>query len=203
MSEKTPAPMPTADARAALDALLGRRVRATVTRPAGSSVQVITGTLIHDAVYAARDATVRYPAADVHVDDRNLVGVEEVDDPADAATIRDRIAKGISRYAAGPHHRGAVDAAMTEVAPVLAARDAAQARAARYRAESEQAWEVVVRCGHARSAAESQLAAVRSVLNVWEHRTHHGDSGPMDLLRDLQAVVSDRPATTKETPTDA
>jgi hypothetical protein len=96
MSETTPAPMPAADARQALDHLLGRRVRATVTRPAGPSVQVITGTLIHDALYAVRDATVRYPAADVHIDDRNLVAVEEVTGPP---TYRDGVRDALAAAA--------------------------------------------------------------------------------------------------------
>jgi hypothetical protein len=45
------------------------------------------------------------------------------------------------------------------------------------------------------TALEERLATVRSVLAVWEHRTHYGDSAVAPLLRDLQAVVSDRPAT--------
>jgi hypothetical protein len=149
---------------------------------------------------------------------------EEVEGPAEAAGLRDRIAA-----AARAHTPSTVDLSrwiaedvMDVVAPALSARDARireleitaerlqhdldVARAAADPQKIAAVGSLVARTtrfvridrddARARAAAlEERLAAVRSVLATWEHRVRYGDSAVAPLLRDLQAVVSDRPAT--------
>ncbi|MFF8768511.1 hypothetical protein ACF07Q_28685 [Nocardiopsis dassonvillei] len=88
-----PTPLPTPDARARLDALLGKQVCATVTRGLGHSVETIRGELAAEGnLYVARRATVRYPDADVHVDHMQLVAVDETEPSPETIADAVRIA---------------------------------------------------------------------------------------------------------------
>ncbi|MEV2277742.1 hypothetical protein AB0I72_19360 [Nocardiopsis sp. NPDC049922] len=70
--------LPTADARAALNALVGCRARVIVTRGPWGMTEVIEGELFsEEGLYGVHDAITRYPGVDVHVDHRHLVSVEE------------------------------------------------------------------------------------------------------------------------------
>lgn len=88
----TETPLPADQARNLLDALLGKKVRATVTHSVDGTPRIIEGTLTTEiGLYTVEDATVRYPGSTVHVDNRNLLAVEEIAPPPasidDAAQI--------------------------------------------------------------------------------------------------------------------
>lgn len=73
--------LPSDQARQRLDALLGKKVRATVTHGVDGTPRIIEGALTTEiGLYTAEDATVRYPGSTVHVDHRNLLDVEEAQD---------------------------------------------------------------------------------------------------------------------------
>lgn len=78
----------TDQARERLNALLGKKIRATVSHSVDGTPRIIEGALTSEiGLYTAEDATVRYPGSTVHVDHRNLLDVEEIQDPP--ATIDD------------------------------------------------------------------------------------------------------------------
>jgi hypothetical protein len=189
MSETTPTPMSAADARAALDRLLGRRVRATVTRGRGCSAQIITGVLAAEGVlFVARDATVRYPDADVHIDHMRLVSVSEAD-PASSAVMERRYAEVREEADCLAQELDAAQARIRELEGRFAATPATATLRARILATVR---EVLAQPHHedyrAGAITTGVMAKVRPLLNERDARIAGQDA---DIAR-LQALADRR-----------